>query len=112
MIKLLQNSATPFKVTRAGICQRHVASGAVDQMRTQMRFEHGNSPANKRIGDTKCASSAAETFCVRHAHEDTHRLDRIHDIAPNAPALPALSNARSEVRGNHGADTVTPKLDQ
>src|SRR5689334_7196582 len=81
MVKLYQQRAAALQITGAGFGERQIASSAVDETRSEVRFEHRNCPCDERIRDIELLSRAAKTFRIRHAHEDAHCMDLVHLVA-------------------------------
>src|SRR4030095_13638053 len=94
------------EIELAGLGQRELAAGAVDQPASQALLERADVTRHRRRRQPELARRRRQAAVLDHAHEDAHRLQRIDHRCPMSGVV-----VRRRSRGAHSivilADSMT-----
>ncbi len=81
-----QDPPRALQVARAGVGQRHLPRGPLQQPRAETVLQRGNQPRDARRRQAKPARRGGKTPQVGHGDESLHGIDPVHRII----AYPAI----------------------
>ncbi len=77
-----EDAAGTFQITRAGVGQRHLPRGPLQQPRAQPLLQRRDQPRHRRRRQAKFACSRRKPLQVRHRDEGLHGFDPVHGFIP------------------------------
>ena len=75
-----QDPPRPLQVTRAGVGQRHLPRGPLQQPRAETILQRGDQPRDARRRQAKPARRGSKTPQVGHGDKGLHGIDPVHPI--------------------------------